>query len=503
VTLDARRLALVGALVAASAVVRAPLVAAPPVSDEAAHLIGSWTLLDGGRLYVDFVDNKPPLLYAAYASAQALLGRGLGSVRLVAVLLVVPLTGLAASAFFGHDRRGVLAALLYVLLSAASLPEDALPVHAELLMLLPAAWAVVLLRRWDSTGRTLWPDVVAGGLLGLAALVKPTAAPWLAAAPLAIVLRDRSAGGLRAAARAGLGAAVGFAVPLAATGLVFAQAGTLGDLVERSLLANLRYVGAPLAPLEGVARAARGSLPWLAATAAAWWAYARRRRVEGPSFRSAVVDALVLCSIPAVLVGGRFYGHYFLQLLFPLCLGAAPALARLDRAARRALAVVAATALGFATANAWLVLARDDVVEDTFPLHRDVAAFLREDACHPGASVFVWGLAPRLYVETGLRPASRFVLPQESVSGHQSGRGAPASSIDPADRRLLLEDLERSSATYVLDLAPSGFHRWHRFPLTTFPALLDLVRRHYEIAGVVDGVVIHRRLGCARRGSDG
>jgi hypothetical protein len=67
----------------------------------------------------------------------------------------------------------------------------------------------------------------------------------------------------------------------------------------------------------------------------------------------------------------------------------------------------------------------------------------------------------------------------------------------PGDRRLLLEDLERSSATYVLDLAPSGFHRWDRFPLTTFPALLDLLRREYEIAGAVDGVVIHRRRGCA------
>jgi hypothetical protein len=496
---DARRLALAATLVAASAVVRAPLAAAPPVSDEAAHLLGSWTLLEGRRLYVDFVDNKPLLLYAAYASIQALMGRGLGSVRLAAVLLVVPLTAFAASAFFGHDRRGMLAALLYVLLSAASPPEDALPVHAELLMLLPAAWAVVLLRGRDATERNPWPDVVAGGLLGLATLVKPTAVFWLAAAPLALLVCDRSASGLRAAARAGLAAAAGFAMPVTAIALVFAHAGTLDDLVERTLLANLRYVGAPLPPLEGAARAVRGALPWLAGTGAAWWAYARGRRLEGHNFSSALVDALVLCSVPAVLLGGRFYGHYFLQLLFPLCLGAAPGLVRLDRGARVAVAVVAATALGFATANGWLVLARDDAVEDTFPLYRDVAAFLREDTCYPGASVLVWGLAPRLYVETGLRPASRFVLPQESVSGHQSGRRAPASSIDQADRRLLLEDLERSSATYILDLAPSGFHHWDRFPMTTFPALLDLVHRQYEIAGVVDDVVIHRRRACFPR----
>ena len=45
-------------------------------TDEAAHAVGSWVLLDGGRLYTDFVDNKPPLLYAYYALAQILLAGG-------------------------------------------------------------------------------------------------------------------------------------------------------------------------------------------------------------------------------------------------------------------------------------------------------------------------------------------------------------------------------------------------------------------------------------------
>ena len=208
-TVLARRCALVAALVAASAVVRAPLAAAPPLSDEAAHLLGSFTLLDGGRLYVDFVDNKPPLLYAAYASAQVLFGRGLASVRLIAVLLVVPLTALAASAFFSHDRRGVVAAMVYVLLSTAMRPEDALPVHDELLMLLPAAWAVVLQRDYLAAG-SAWRNAVAGGLLGLASLVKPTAALWLVVTPLALLLQA-DVSSLRAAARATVCGAAGFA----------------------------------------------------------------------------------------------------------------------------------------------------------------------------------------------------------------------------------------------------------------------------------------------------
>ena len=363
-------------------------------------------------------------------------------------------------------------------------------------MLLPSAWAVVLLGRRDPARADDGRDLGAGALLGLAALVKPTAALWLAAVPLALLARDRSVASVRLAVRAALAAAAGFALPLAATGFAFAHAGTLGDLVDRTLLANARYVGSPLPLREAAARAVRGTLPWLAATAPLWWALARGRR-EGRDFRSVLAHALLLCSIPAVLAGFRFYGHYFLQPLLPLCLGAAPALARRDRAARTALGVLVVTVAGFTGVNAWLVHARDDVVEDTFPLHREVAAFLRRDRCYPGATVFVWGLAPRLYLETGLTPASRFVLPQETISGHASGRRSPSSSIDPGDRRLLLQDLERSRATYLLDLAPSGFHRWNRFPLTTFPDLWRLVRREYEMVGVVHGVGVHRRRGCA------
>ncbi len=491
-SLRGRCLLLFVALAAASAAVRPVLAFAPPLSDEAAHLLGSFTVLDGGRLYVDFVDNKPPLLYWSFAAAQRVLGAGLGSVRLFAVLLVVPLTGLAASAFWSHDRRGAAAGFLYVLLSGTGLPEDALPVHSELLMLLPAAWSAALIADADDRALPGRRHALAGTLLGLAALCKPTAIFWLAAAPIALLLAGR---GPRPALRAGVLTTAGFALPVVATALVFARMQALDALVERVLLAGVSYVASPISASEWAARAVRGGLPWLVATAGAWWAFARGRR-EPSGGRGRLVDALVLCSIPAVALGGRFYGHYFLQLLFPLCLGAAGGLSRFDRQARLAAGLLAATVLGFLAANAWLVLVRTDVVEDTFPLHRDVARRLRADPCYPGARLFVWGLAPRLYLEAGLPPASRFVLPQEGISGYRPGRREAEQARSTRDRALLIDDLERKPATYVLDLSPSGFHRWDRFPLTTFPALLDLLQRRYEVADTVDDVVIHRLRDC-------
>ena len=489
------------ALVVASAVARALLVGAPSLSDESVHLLGSWTLMDGGRLYVDFVDNKPPLLYAAFAAPQAVLGRGIGAVRLLAFLLVVPLTGLAASAILGHGRRGRWAAVLYVLFSASYLPEDALPVHTELLMLLPAGWAMALVARGGPTAGPL-RAVASGVLLGLAALVKPTALLWLAALPVAELRRREGTGRMAAAMRIAVAALAGVAVPLAATALVFARRGDIPELAEWTVFFNVRYAGAAIDPGEVALRAIRALLPWLTATGVLWWAYARGHRDHRADAPWALIDVLVLCSVPAVLVGWRFFGHYFLQALFPLCLGAAPQAARLSarpwtRAAKIAGSVVALTVVGFGAANAWLLHAREDVIEETFPLHREVAAFLEADPCRAGASLFVWGIAPRLYVATGIGPASRFVLPQETISGYRPGRRDPdRSTVREAHRALLLSELRDHGATYILDLAPSGYHRWEAFPLTSFPELYALVRERYEIAGVVSGVVVHRLGGC-------
>ena len=52
--------------------------------------MGSHVLLQDGTLYVDFVDNRPPLLYGFYALGQLLFGPGMVAVRLMVAALVLP-----------------------------------------------------------------------------------------------------------------------------------------------------------------------------------------------------------------------------------------------------------------------------------------------------------------------------------------------------------------------------------------------------------------------------
>jgi hypothetical protein len=94
--------------VAVSLLARGPLLVIPILDrDEACYMAGAREMLGGRQLYVDLADQHPPGAYLFYAAAQALTGLGMLGVRLLAILVVVPLTALAAPACFRHARRAV------------------------------------------------------------------------------------------------------------------------------------------------------------------------------------------------------------------------------------------------------------------------------------------------------------------------------------------------------------------------------------------------------------
>jgi 4-amino-4-deoxy-L-arabinose transferase-like glycosyltransferase len=474
-------------------------------SDEAAHAVGSWVWMDGGRLYTDFIDNKPPLLYAYYALAQLVFGRGLFAVHLFTALVTVPLSALAASAVFGHDRRGLAAAALSLVYGPSFLAHDMLAVNAELVLLAPAAWALAMVsdeRRASRPGSLFR----AGVLLGVAVLVKTTAAFWLAAVAWAALRSGFHAG--RAKRVVALGA--GFSVPLLLAWAAFAVTGGAHDMLYWLLWRGAAYATSPVSVGEAVERAASYLVPWLLVTAPLWWAWLRSRPLMDPH-RRRLVDGLVVTSLASALAGFRFYPHYFIPAAFALALGAAPAVAEWvahprERAGRAFLAATLVVFLAFQAANACLYLGGMRIYRETDPVYRQTVERLAADVCFPGSRLFVWGWAPGFYYEAGLRgarPASRFVVMAQSgltryVSGRQR-RATGEQDVVPApdhwDR--LMQDLDRSQATYILDTSPAGIYRWDRYPVQDYPRLDRYLAEHYEPMGSVGEVRLFRRRGCA------
>ncbi len=481
--------------------------------DEASYIVGSWELLHGRLPYTDFADNKPPLIYVYYAATQLLAGHGMVGVRLATTLVTLPLTAFALSAFYHHRRRGLVAGLLYLLYSAAFVGNDMLAVNCELVMLLPLAWALVLVRDQADAFRPR-RLLGAGLLIGVATLVKYQAALWLPAVTIAVALECWSTD--RRALIASLAAlATGFAVPLVATWSVFMALGGLEGFVYWNVTHNVMYLENPTTAQEVLRRLIDRLLPFLVVTIVLWWGWIRSASLVASRYWTCLISGLILTSLAAGFLGWRFFPHYFVQLYVPLAVGAAPWVEDIVRRPIRTAGWVVSgyTMLvfgAFTAANAVRYL-RPAALDDVDAASHLVANRLHADRCYQGASLFVWGSEPLFYYHSGLPVASRFFFPEFPLVNYVSGNPAATSRhfrhVSRRHRRRwyrrqrhwnwLMADLKRNEPTYILDMAPATFSRWQDFPLEDYPWLERFVRTRYESLGSIHGVDLYRQRDCA------
>jgi len=471
--------------------------------DEAANLVGGREFLRGRLLYTDFAENKPPLIYLFYSFAQ-LLGRSMLPVRLLTALVVVPWTAYAASAFYRHDRRGVIAGFLFLVSSASFLGHDMLSTNCEILMILPGTWGLVMLRD-ETAAQNPFRCFAAGFLMGIAALFKYQSVFWLAALGVGIFFGNR--GAWKGLFSRFVILAIAFAVPLLATYWLFAAWGGADGLLYWTISHNLVYTANPIPLQEAVGRAGANLLPFLLATAGLWWCCNKSMPHFRSTYRKRILFWLLILSIPPMFLGLRFFPHYFIQLYIPLALCAAPAAVDLLQKplTKRAKIWIGYTALilvGFTAANG-ILYRFSSIYQETDPIYRKVAERLRQDRCYGNSTLFVWGFAPMFYYYADRPIASRFVVPQTSLTGYISGNLASVSSkietshlIRSDHWDLLLDDLQRNQATYMIDTAPAHLYRWHHYPIEKFPRLAKLIRENYEQLDHMDGVVLYRRRDC-------
>ena len=78
-----------------------------------------------------------------------------------------------------------------------------------------------------------------------------------------------------------------------------------------------------------------------------------------------------------------------------------------------------------------------------------------------------------------------------------SNRGElPESPAVPEHWDLLMRDLERHGATFIVDTAPANIYRWGKYPMERYPRLNGYVARGFTRVADVDGIRIYRRVGC-------
>ena len=499
-----RIVALLGLYVAVSALTRLVISSNVIVNvDESSYMVGAWELLRGHLPYAGFADNKPPLIYVYYAITQ-LLGHGMWSVRLVTTLATVPLTALAVSAFYRHDRRGIVGALAYLVFSASYDAGEMLAVNCELVMMLPLAWAVALMR--DEHDHSRGRMVGVGVLIGVAALVKYQAVLW-APAVVAAVMAARPRMTWTQAARVVALIAGGLLIPVAATVTVFAATGGIEGFFYWNVTHNIGYVLNPTTTVDAIGRVVRQLIPFLAVTSVLWLGLVWSFKLGLSRYWKVLVGALIAASFGAASIGLRFFPHYFVQLYVPLAIGAAPWFATifvwpLSTPAWAVAAYSLSVLTAFTVSNTTrFVVSRPRLNVTSLR----VAERLRHDSCYENASMFVWGSAPIFYYHAELPIASRFFFPEFPLvplyAGNRRSTERHARPIvrDHRGRHWgwLMADLRRNQPTYFLDTAPASLKMWEYFPLHDYPLLERFVNRRYEPLESIDGVQIYRRKGCA------
>jgi 4-amino-4-deoxy-L-arabinose transferase-like glycosyltransferase len=464
-------------LLALTVATRLPALVVPVFnSDETFLATQAHVIQHGGQLYHDAIDRKPPIVPYLYAATFAFFDTtGLWSVRIMAMLAVALtafLLALEARRRYG-ERAGWMAGILCVGALVAFAPMDGQAANFEVFML-PSMTAAILFSR---RGR----GFLAGVMVALATLAKQTGAATLLPV-LYMVWRLRGKRGVGAVA-------AGFSLPLALAALAMGPS----QLFYWTVQGNGSYVGFKTLSSQVITIFLFMTSMWLVCNIPIVWklpqAWLARRNIALDGLRDTDLWLWVFSAAVSVAVGLRFFGHYYMQLVPPIALLAAGALARgAKRWADATMALAIAAALLFGAAGFFI---RPGVAE---PNYESVSRYLAS-VTSPDDPIFVWGSVPEIYWASGRRPATRFIT-SPFLTGNYAGR-PPDDANAGADTQAAWDDFYKDFTAhppkYFVDTSPAKVRGAQYYPVSKFPRLEKIVRTQYRYKIAIDDIVVYER----------
>jgi dolichyl-phosphate-mannose-protein mannosyltransferase len=490
---------------------RLPAVLLPrPFDDEQIYSVVADEMLHGGRLYLAAVERKPPLLFVVYAGVLRAAGsHAWPALHLAAVgWTLATMLGLFLTLRLLFDwQSGIIAAALYALFQMWG-DDRMLAFNGELLMNLPIVVAILIV--FAGRRRPWRPELVlAGALIVIATLLKqPAGIAGVALAWYVLSPGYGRARGLTVRHRAwhAIELAAGFALVLGLAALILAHFGILHEAIYWSILSHEGSVGPNtwhywdkalshtlffLVEALPLCLAAAGSLQ-PAIFRRTWSRYA-------PEHRALVV--LLGVSLLAVSVNGQFLDHYYLQLLPPLCLLAAPVVrdVLLDTAVPVRWLPGRVGFLGWIGLTLLLFTTVDTIGLSQERRSSAAGAWVKEHSL-PTDRLFVWGQSDRktgMYLDADRRPATRFIA-SYPLTGHVFGSYPEKWGLAYEDSRVmpgawdtLRLDFARHPARFIIDAEDQRSDT--RYPASRYPVLSELLRTGYRPVDTTDDGIIYQR----------
>jgi len=510
--------------------------------DEGVRALTATQLLDGARLYVDVVTDKPPGATLFYATVFALFGRSMKAVHLAAAVwnFATAIIIYRTAALVLSKRAGVWAALLFVYFSTNYFTQDMMAANTEMLMALPytaAFYFFMRAARTDVEGKATTCRharrllIAAGLMTGLAAMFKQIGVLnllFFGLYELVQIIRARrfatSPGAWIKASVARLFArlsliALGFALVIVVFIVWLAVTGALADFWRDGIQINMFYVDSEQPNFWLRFLVSRG-LGYVLFNASLWvlalWTVARSLNgvkqkanlIDGASDSARVMQFNVATalwgavSLISVLVSGRFFGHYFITVLPALALLAASSAERLreylrDPARRNAQIIMAALAVLFIVGlvrshHRTAILAYETITgtrtrwsESWGMTERQHEAEAITEALRDkltfGEPLYIWGYAHDIYWRTGCRPASRYLTPYY-IDGRfpdaESDSAPPNAPFWQAARANFISDLRRTRPRLILDISGN-------MDDLPYPEIVEFLKANYRDDGAI------------------
>ncbi len=483
--------------------------------DEAAYGYMGRRLLEGDLLYQDLSENKPPLGYWLYATAEAIGGPSELTIRLMPIAFVLPTVALIwwIGLRLGGPLSAVLGGLLYAILSCDPfIYGNGSQLNLQVNLFATASLAAFIASRESTDAQRLWL-VLSGMMIGLATLVKQISVIYLVILIPALLIPTSQAQENRSRwQRLKLISIhlLGFLGPIGLTGILLALQGNLWVAVDdivtfgKALATDLEpgpdnqptplrwltgradpngELPPPFGTTDYVVWWAKGSWPiWLIMPGVLIWLLVSQPRAE----RSLIV-AWLGCSLIQVILPGLYWVHYYLLLGPAAALGIGLTVGDLGQSLiRRGIRltnlvpgiflIAGIGGLVFLQTTSYLLVPSEELTirhkgGRQWVAYRNLAEEIKaRTQTLDDPELLVWGWQSPLLFYSGLDAPSRHHFTNDLMREHATDPNHPV--VGPRVRELL-KDLDQRRPELVL----AGYE--------PFPALHDWLKAHYRPSQLV------------------
>jgi 4-amino-4-deoxy-L-arabinose transferase-like glycosyltransferase len=466
----------------------------PLEMDEGVYGYIGWRILDGVVPYKHVFDHKPPGVYLLYSLVFWLSKPTALNIKVFASIYTL---GTVLAVFFvakkvAGETAGLLSALLFAVFSSGPNIQGG-GVNAEVFMVLPYTLAAISFMKAVETGEGK-SYFFAGFWTGLASTIKQVAATnllWFGTFLLIRLWRERKQHDLAPVLTDGLLLVTGVFVPWLPFVLYFYLHDALGNFYFWQVTFNFGYIGKGYGELpnaviflQGIKKVlSENGVLWLLALWGVWWWRSWRKtpvsssESEPETWQRAAwfqMSVWPLFSFLGVAAGGRFFPHYYIQMIPSLAVLGGVGLQGLCHEiqvkgaglARRPMALIFAAILFWALVLSVKTdapyylnyngtqISLHQYRSPIFSISRFIGHYIRQRT-QPDDLVYVWAVNPEINFYALRKTPSPYLV-------HRRELKVPAEEV--------IRALQRSPPKYIIVMEE----------MKRFPQLEDYIRGNYQ-----------------------